>query len=131
IDEFGSTQGLVTIEDIVEEIVGEIFETEEEEPIERMDDNTIAVKGEVNVDEVNEVLNINLPEEGEFETVAGFIYNRMGRLVEEDETIEYDDVVLTVREIDNTRILWVEVEKMDENQEDEVDEGKSEDDEET
>jgi putative hemolysin len=111
IDEFGSTKGLVTVEDIVEEIVGEIFETEEEEPIERIDADTIIVKGEVNVDEVNEEMGIELPEEGEFETVAGFIYNRMGRLVEEGETIVYDDVTLTVEETENTRILRVRVER--------------------
>ncbi len=110
IDEFGSTKGLVTVEDIVEEIVGEIFETEEEVPIERIDDNTIIVKGEVNVDEVNDELGIELPEEGEFETVAGFIYNRMGRLVEEGEVVRYEDVVLTVEETENTRILRVRVE---------------------
>jgi CBS domain containing-hemolysin-like protein len=111
IDEFGSTKGLVTVEDIVEEIVGEIFETEEEEPIERIDADTIIVKGEVNVDEVNEEMGIELPEEGEFETVAGFIYNRMGRLVEEGETIVHDDVTLTVEETENTRILRVRVER--------------------
>jgi putative hemolysin len=111
IDEFGSTKGLVTVEDIVEEIVGEIFETEEEEPIESIGADTIIVKGEVNVDEVNEEMGIELPEEGEFETVAGFIYNRMGRLVEEGETIVHDDVTLTVEETENTRILRVRVER--------------------
>jgi CBS domain containing-hemolysin-like protein len=110
IDEFGSTKGLVTVEDIVEEIVGEIFETEEEEPMERVDEDTIIVKGEVNLDEVNEELGIELPEEGEFETVAGFIYNRMGRLVEEGETVVYEGVTLTVEETENTRILRVRVE---------------------
>jgi len=110
IDEFGSTKGLVTVEDIVEEIVGEIFETEEEEPIERTGDDTITVKGEVNVDEVNEEMGVELPEEGEFETVAGFIYNRMGRLVEEGETVVHDGVALTVEETENTRILRVRVE---------------------
>ena len=110
IDEFGSTKGLVTVEDIVEEIVGEIFETEEEEPIERLGDRSIIVKGEVNVDEVNDELGIELPEEGEFETVAGFIYNRMGRLVEEGEEVVYEGVALTVEETENTRILRVRVE---------------------
>lgn len=110
IDEFGSTKGLVTVEDIVEEIVGEIFETEEEEPMERVDEDTIIVKGEVNLDEVNDELGIELPEEGEFETVAGFIYNRMGRLVEEGETVVHEDVTLTVEETENTRILRVRVE---------------------
>ncbi len=113
IDEFGSTEGIVTIEDIVEEIVGEIFELEEEKPIRRVDDRTIVVKGEVNLDEVNDALDIDLPEEGEFETVAGFIFNRMGRLVEEGETVEYDGVELTIEETDNTRILQVRIERLE------------------
>jgi CBS domain containing-hemolysin-like protein len=118
IDEFGSTEGIVTIEDIVEEIVGEIFELEEEDPIERVDDRTLRVNGEVNLDEVNEALEIDLPEEGEFETVAGFIYNRMGRLVEEGEVVEHDGVALTVEETDNTRILTVRIEATDDDGED-------------
>ncbi|XGI83382.1 hemolysin family protein [Halorutilales archaeon Cl-col2-1] len=112
IDEFGSTQGIVSIEDMVEEVVGEIFETQQEEPpIEEVDQNTLVVKGEVNIDEVNETLGVDLPEEGEFETVAGFIYNRMGRLVDDGETIDHDGVRLTIEETEGTRILRVRVEK--------------------
>ncbi|MFB6282871.1 MAG: hemolysin family protein [Halobacteria archaeon] len=120
IDEFGSTEGLVTIEDIVEQIVGEIFDLEEEAPISRLDDSTLLVKGEVNVDEVNETLGINLPEEGEFETVAGFIFNRMGRLVEEGESLRHDKVKITVEEIDNTRILRVLIRKLGEHEKEKV-----------
>jgi CBS domain containing-hemolysin-like protein len=104
IDEFGTTEGLVTMEDMVEEIVGEILEGGEEEPIEFVDDETVLVNGEVNIDEVNEVLDIDLPEGEEFETIAGFIFNRAGRLVEEGEEIDYDGTKLRVEEVDNTRI---------------------------
>jgi len=104
IDEFGTTEGLITMEDMIEEIVGEILEDEEEEPIEFVDDETILVNGEVNIDEVNEVLDIDLPEGEEFETIAGFIFNRAGRLVEEGEQIDYDGTELRVEEVDNTRI---------------------------
>ncbi len=78
------------MEDLTEEIVGEILEGEEEEPIEYVDDDTVTVKGEVNIEEVNEALDLDLPEGEEFETIAGFIFNRAGRLVEEGETITYD-----------------------------------------
>jgi CBS domain containing-hemolysin-like protein len=104
IDEFGTTEGLVTMEDMVEEIVGEILEGGEEEPIEFVDDGILLVNGEVNIDEVNEALDIDLPEGEEFETIAGFIFNRAGRLVEEGEAIDYDGTELRVEEVDNTRI---------------------------
>ena len=105
IDEFGTTEGLVTIEDLTEEIVGEILEGEEEVPIDMVDDDTALVKGEVNIDEVNEALDIDLPEGEEFETIAGFIFNRAGRLVEQGEVIEYDGLEIRVEQVENTRIL--------------------------
>ena len=104
IDEFGTTEGLVTMEDMVEEIVGEILEGGEEEPIEFVDERTVLANGEVNIDEVNEALDIDLPEGEEFETIAGFMFNRAGRLVEEGEEIDYDGTQLRVEDVDNTRI---------------------------
>ena len=105
IDEFGTTEGLVTMEDLTEEIVGEILEGEEEQPIEFPDNDTAIVKGEVNVDEVNEALGTEIPEGEEFETIAGFIFNRAGRLVEEGEVIEYDGLSIRVEQVENTRIM--------------------------
>jgi CBS domain containing-hemolysin-like protein len=109
IDEFGTTEGLITMEDVVEEIVGDILEGDEEEPFEFLDDGGCRVRGEVNVDEVNEKLGLEFPEGEEFETLAGFIFNRAGRLVEEGETITYDGVELHVEEVDNTRIIRVRI----------------------
>lgn len=105
IDEFGTTEGLITMEDMLEEIVGEILEGEEEEPIEFIEDDTILVHGEVNIDEVNEALDITLPEGEEFETIAGFVFNRAGRLVEEGEEIDYNGITIRVEQVDNTRIM--------------------------
>jgi putative hemolysin len=105
IDEFGTTEGLVTMEDLTEEIVGEILEGEEEEPIEFVGDGAAVVKGEVNIDEVNEALGIDLPEGEEFETIAGFIFNRAGRLVDAGEVIEYDGLDIRVEQVENTRIM--------------------------
>ncbi|MDX1744817.1 MAG: hemolysin family protein [Halobacteriales archaeon] len=110
IDEFGTTEGLITMEDMTEEIVGEILEGEEEEPIEFIEDRTAIVRGEVNIDEVNEALEIDLPEGEEFETIAGFIFNRAGRLVEEGETINFDGVTIHVEQVDNTRIMKARIE---------------------
>jgi CBS domain containing-hemolysin-like protein len=105
IDEFGTTEGLITMEDMVEEIVGDILEGDEEEPFEFLDNGACLVRGEVNIDEVNDVLDLDLPEGEEFETLAGFIFNRAGRLVEEGEEIEYDGVVIGIEQVDNTRIM--------------------------
>jgi putative hemolysin len=104
IDEFGTTEGIVSVEDMIEEIVGEILEGGEREPVETIDDGTVLVQGEVNIEDVNESLDIDLPEGEEFETIAGFIFNRAGRLVEEGETINYDGVEITVESVENTRI---------------------------
>jgi CBS domain containing-hemolysin-like protein len=105
IDEFGTTEGLITMEDMVEEIVGDILEGDEEEPFEPLDERTTLVRGEVNIDEVNEELGIDLPEGEEFETLAGFIFNRAGRLVEEGEEIEFDGIDIRIEQVDNTRIM--------------------------
>ncbi|MFB6082457.1 MAG: transporter associated domain-containing protein, partial [Halanaeroarchaeum sp.] len=109
IDEFGTTEGLITTEDIIEEIVGEILEGEEERPIHRVDDQTVIARGEVNIEEVNDALEIELPEGEEFETIAGFIFNRAGRLVEEGESFRFENVELLVEQVENTRIMKARV----------------------
>jgi len=113
IDEFGTTEGLVTMEDLTEEIVGEILEGEEEEPIEYIGDDTVTVKGEVNIEEVNEALELELPEGEEFETIAGFIFNRAGRLVEEGETITFENIEIRIEQVENTRIMKARIIKLD------------------
>ena len=114
IDEFGTTEGLVTMEDITEEIVGEILQAGEEEPIEFVSDTEAIVKGELNIDEVNEALDIDIPEGEEFETIAGFIFNRAGRLVEEGERIEYDGIEINIERVENTRIMKARIVRTEE-----------------
>ncbi|SEH17653.1 Hemolysin, contains CBS domains [Natronorubrum sediminis] len=113
IDEFGTTEGLVTVEDMIEEIVGEILKSGEDEPIEEVDDRAVIVRGEVNIEDVNEALDIELPEGEEFETIAGFIFNRAGRLVEEGEEITFDGVRITVEGVENTRIMKARLRKLE------------------
>ncbi|SFR33998.1 Hemolysin, contains CBS domains [Halogeometricum limi] len=105
IDEFGTTEGLITLEDMVEEIVGDILEDDEEESFEVVNEHETLVRGEVNIDEVNEMLGLDLPEGEEFETLAGFIFNRAGRLVEEGEEIEFEGITIRIEQVDNTRIM--------------------------
>jgi len=109
LDEFGATEGLVTMEDVLEEIVGEILVGDEEHPLDFVDERTAVVRGDVNVDEVNEALDIDLPEGEEFETIAGFIFNRAGRLVEQGEEFDYENVTLRAERVEDTRIRKVRV----------------------
>ncbi|WP_433634160.1 hemolysin family protein [Halomicrococcus sp. NG-SE-24] len=109
VDEFGATGGLITMEDVLEEIVGEILVGGEEHPIEFVDDDTVLVNGSVNIEEVNEALGIVLPEGEEFETIAGFIFNRAGRLVEQGEEFDYENVTLRPEQVESTRIQKVRV----------------------
>ncbi|QSX00654.1 hemolysin family protein [Haloterrigena alkaliphila] len=131
IDEFGTTEGLVTVEDMIEEIVGEILKSGEDEPVEEVDDRTVIVRGEVNIEDVNEALDIDLPEGEEFETIAGFIFNRAGRLVEEGEEITYDGVRITVEAVENTRIMKARLRKLEQSPEPELEEEETETDEES
>ncbi len=109
IDEFGSTEGLITIEDVTERIVGEILSEDEERPIEFVEDGTAIVSGSVDIEKVNESLDIVLPEQEEFETIAGFMFSRAGRLVEQGEEFTYGDVQLRAEQVENTRIRKVRV----------------------
>ena len=109
VDEFGTIEGLVTTEDIVETIVGEILDARESESLEVVDDRTVRVDGTVNVESVNEALDVDLPEGEAYETVAGFIFDQSGRLVSAGETFSYEGLELTVEAVDTTRIERVEI----------------------
>ncbi|EMA72666.1 hypothetical protein C462_00652 [Halorubrum distributum JCM 13916] len=109
VDEFGTTEGIVTTEDIVEAVVGEILDEQESEPVEVVDDQTVRVDGSVTIEAVNDAVSVDFPEGEEFETIAGFIFNRTGRLVEPGEKLVYDGVELTVETTDDTRIERVQI----------------------
>jgi CBS domain containing-hemolysin-like protein len=97
------------MEDLLEEIVGEILGGDEEPPIAYVDDDAALVDGAVNIHELNEALDIVLPEGEEFETIAGFMFNRAGRLVEQGEEFDYENVTLRVEQVEDTRIQKVRV----------------------
>jgi CBS domain containing-hemolysin-like protein len=110
VDEYGGTAGLVTIEDLLEEIVGDIMdEYDVEEPkIEILDEITCVVDARVPIDEVNEQMDLALPEE-EFDTIGGFVFGLLGREAREGEVISYDNADLVVEKTDGRRILKVKV----------------------
>ncbi len=112
LDEYGGTLGLVTMEDLLEEIVGEIRDEHdegEEEPIVRVDENESVVEAGTNIEDVNAALGIALPHE-EFETIGGFTVGLFGRLPREGEEIDAaDGVKLRVDRTRGRRILAVRV----------------------
>ena len=110
VDEFGTTAGIATIEDIIEEIIGEILSETESVPIRWLGDSVALVRGELNVHELNDALGTELPETGEFESVAGLILSEAGEFIEEGETVTYDGITLGVETAEKNRILEVRVE---------------------
>lgn len=112
IDEYGGTAGLVTMEDILEEIVGEIrdeHDVGEEEPIRKLGEDEAIVDARVNIEDVNAELGTHLPHE-EFETIGGYTVGRFGRLPQEGEEIAAEEGVrLRVERMWNRRILSIRV----------------------
>lgn len=111
VDEYGGTAGLVTLEDILEEIVGEIEDEYdfEDTAIEKIDATHYSVKGSVPIHELNEELNLDLPED-QFETVGGVIYDIVGNLPKQGTTVDYKCLRFTADRIDGQRITRVIVE---------------------
>jgi putative hemolysin len=113
IDEHGSVTGLVTLEDLLEEIVGEIQDEYdwEERPIERLRDGSMVVEGTVSAADLREKYNVPIPESEEFQTVAGFMLERLGSVPKGGEVVIFSDYRLTVVDIEKNRISRVKVEK--------------------
>lgn len=112
-DEFGGTAGVVTTEDIVEELVGEIvdeYDIEEPEVV-RIDDDTYLVHGKVHLDDVSNGLDVEL-ENDEFDTIGGYVFGLFGRQPKRDEIIEANGLRFTVAESDGRRIKKLKVEKL-------------------
>ena len=105
VDEYGGTAGICTLEDLLEEIVGEIedeFDVPEEQ-IEQLDDDTYRVDGMFPIDEFNERFGTGLPDE-DFHTLAGFVFGQLGRAPQPGDDIEYDGMRFDVLEVDGSRI---------------------------
>jgi CBS domain containing-hemolysin-like protein len=107
LDEYGGVAGLVTIEDVLEEIVGEIvdeYDDEVQEEFHEVDEYTTELLARAHVDEVNERLGLSLPEEGDFDTIGGFLFSQLGHVPESGEQFVWQDVRFEVVEASARRI---------------------------
>ena len=111
VDEYGGMQGIVTLEDLLEEIVGEIEDEFDlpDESVEQVDDNRIRIDGTYTIDDFNEDFHVSLPEE-DYNTVGGFVFGELGHAPHEGDTVEHDGLLFTVFETDGNRIERLEVE---------------------
>lgn len=115
VDEYGGTAGLVTIEDIIEELVGDIEDEydEEDESIQKLDENTYIFEGVTDIEDVENALGISFPE-GDYDTLAGFVISRLGFVPTQndiDAVVDYSGVVFTVLEVEDRRIEKIKASK--------------------
>lgn len=110
VDEYGGTSGIVTMEDILEEIVGNIFDEYDDVEYEykKIDDNTYLIDGGLGINDVKKILKVNIPE-GDYETLSGYLLDLIGRVPEDEENpvIETENVIYKIEKLEDRRILWV------------------------
>jgi CBS domain containing-hemolysin-like protein len=113
VDEYGGTAGLVTLEDLIEELVGEIVDEYdvEEAPVESLPDGDVRVNARMPIDEVNELLHAEFPE-GDWDTVGGLVFNLLGHVPAEGETVDYDGHRLQAEKVQGRRIGRVRISKL-------------------
>lgn len=118
LDEYGGTAGLVTIEDILEEIVGEIQDeydpdqTDEPEIV-RVDERTADIDGRARIGDVNDTLDLDLPEDEDYDTLGGFVFATLGHIPEVGESFDYQNLRFTVTAAQRTKVNQVRLEQLD------------------
>jgi CBS domain containing-hemolysin-like protein len=112
VDEYGGTAGLISLEDVLEELVGEIsdeFDTDEAPVDGHVDDGVIVLSGRVNIDDADELYGLDLPKGG-YDTVGGLVLDLAGGVPSEGDVVESDRYRFTVRRVDGRRIEEVAIE---------------------
>jgi len=108
VDEYGGTAGLVTLEDLLEELVGEIRDEfdEDEHLIQKVDATSYRVSGKLPIDELNAATGLHLPKDS-FDTVGGWVLDLFGRVPNKGEKTQAGDVTVTVEKVEHTRVIEV------------------------
>ena len=126
VDEYGGTSGLVTIEDLVEEIVGDIkdeYDINEEAEYTRLGENEYSIDGGMNIDDLKDLLDITLPDDAN-DSIGGYIYSKLGHVPEVGEVVEEPTLLMRVDAVENRRIRKVYIAKRTPPEERREDEGK-------
>lgn len=111
VDEYGGVGGIVTMEDILEVIVGDIndeYDTEELPEIEKKGTSTWEADSRMLIADFNDELGLNIPTE-DFDTIGGFVFDLFGRVPEKDETVKYGNISFKIKEIEGTKIIRITV----------------------
>ena len=117
LDEYGGTAGIVTLEDILEELVGEITDEYEEkpaEPIKKIDQNTIEADARTYIDDLNDECDLNLPEDEDYETIGGFVFSRLGYIPKANESFDYKNLKFTIASAEARKIKRIKIQKVPE-----------------
>jgi len=117
VDEYGGTSGMITLEDIIEEIVGEIQDEfdEEERLYRKITDDSYEFDAKIPVDELNEILDMSLPEDGDYESLGGYLYDLFGEVPETGDKKTAEEYTYTILSVQKQRIGWVRIDRNKEN----------------
>jgi len=115
VDEFGGTAGLVTLKDLIDEIIGNENELagspagEEEVALQMLDEQTFLVQAQINIEQVNELLDLELPITDEYQTIGGFLLYQFQKIPSKGETLSYDNLDFTVASADGPRLYQIRI----------------------
>lgn len=115
LDEYGGTAGLVSFEDVLEEIVGDIsdeYDSPEPAPVKRINEATVEVDGRMTVKDLNKALELDLPEDADYDTIAGFLFSKLGYIPSAGETLEWHKARFHIAQADERRIMRVRIETL-------------------
>jgi CBS domain containing-hemolysin-like protein len=115
LDEYGGTAGIVTIEDILEELVGEITDEYEKTPpsaMKKINDSTVEIDARMYIDDLNEEFEVSLPEDEDYDTVGGFVFSHLGYIPKTGEKFDYENLKFTIAAAETRKIKLIRIEKL-------------------